>query len=84
MTWAWEYDPNEEWVAGKASPGLLAAVETKAAELVRMAEALYLDGSTHRGGPLPMEQMTAGDGIVVSAIHPRLERVFILRVIPHP
>jgi len=49
-----------------------------------MAEALYLDGSTYRGGPLPLEQMTAGDGIVVFSVHPRLGRVFILRVIPHP
>lgn len=47
-------------------------------------EALYLDGSTYTGGPLPMEQVTVGDGMVVFAIHPRLERVFILRVIPNP
>jgi hypothetical protein len=79
-----QYDPNEEWVAEGAPPAFLAAVEKTAAELVRMAEALYLDGSSYTGGPLPIEQVTAGGGIIVYAIHPRLERVFILRVIPNP
>ena len=46
MSWSWEYLPSEEHVTGSAPAGFLAAVALKAAELVRVAEALYLDGTT--------------------------------------
>ncbi|GGZ88153.1 hypothetical protein [Streptomyces bluensis] len=48
MTWQWEYDPDEQHVAGGAPPAFLAEVEKKADELVRAAEAFYLDGTTTR------------------------------------
>lgn len=37
MTWQWEYDPDEQHVAGGAPPAFLAEVEKKADELVRAA-----------------------------------------------
>jgi hypothetical protein len=52
VTWQWEYDPDEQHVAGGAPPAFLAEVEKKADELVRAAEAFYLDGTTYQGeGP---------------------------------
>jgi hypothetical protein len=49
MTWAWEYDPSEEYVIGGAPPALVADIEKAADELVRAAAAFYLDGSTFEG-----------------------------------
>ncbi|MGX4732846.1 hypothetical protein [Kitasatospora griseola] len=49
MTWSWKYHPDEHYVAAEAPPALLAEVERRADELVRAAEARYLDGTGHQG-----------------------------------
>lgn len=66
MSWSWEYLPSEEHVTGGAPAGFLAAVEQKAAELVRAAEALHLDGTTYEGSGEPMLQVSQGDGVHAS------------------
>ena len=48
MSWRWEYAFAAEEAARTAPPTFLAAVEAKAAELVRAAETLYLHGRSHR------------------------------------
>jgi hypothetical protein len=42
VSWAWEYEPSEEYVVGGENPApvtLVAQVEEKVGELVRVAEA---------------------------------------------
>ncbi|MGW1667454.1 hypothetical protein [Streptomyces sp. NPDC002324] len=58
MSWKWEYAFGAEEAARTAPSGFLLAVERKADELVRAAEALHvhdrahdgIDGSTLRAG----------------------------------
>ncbi|MFJ1793986.1 hypothetical protein [Kitasatospora griseola] len=59
MTWSWEYRPDEQYVAAEAPPALLAEVERRADELVRAAEARYLDGTGHQG---------PGEGLKTAAV----------------
>ncbi|MEU0445371.1 hypothetical protein [Streptomyces tendae] len=47
MSWAWEYAFGAEEAARTAPPMFLTAVEHKAAELVRAAEAQYLHGRAY-------------------------------------
>ncbi|WP_160311143.1 hypothetical protein [Streptacidiphilus anmyonensis] len=49
MSWSWEYLPSQEYVTEGAPQDFLTAVAGKAEELVRAAEALYLDGTTSSG-----------------------------------
>ncbi|CAM5534456.1 hypothetical protein BOQ63_004740 (plasmid) [Streptomyces viridifaciens] len=51
MTWSWEYLPSEQHVTAGCPAGFLTAVEERAAELVRAAEVLYLDGTSYQGVP---------------------------------
>ncbi|MFC5665036.1 hypothetical protein ACFP3U_18875 [Kitasatospora misakiensis] len=52
----------------------------KAAELVRMAEALYLDGTAFEGAGPAMEAVDVPGGMFHYFIAPRLERVFVVQV----
>ncbi|MEU5809768.1 hypothetical protein [Streptomyces sp. NPDC047718] len=49
MSWKWEYDPDEEYVLGDSPPAFVVDVMGKADELVRAAEAFYLDGTKYEG-----------------------------------
>ncbi|MFI5527125.1 hypothetical protein ACIA8O_01085 [Kitasatospora sp. NPDC051853] len=84
MSWAWEYLPDEEGVAGGAPPEFLGAVETKADELVRAAEALYLDGTTYEGSGEPMAYLDVAGGFFAYFVVPRLQRVFLCQVTTPP
>jgi hypothetical protein len=80
MSWAWEYDPTEEYVVGGADPGFIAQVEKRADELVRAAEALYLDGSGYQGiGPGVATAFIDG-GMFAYLTVVRNERVYVLQV----
>ncbi|MGW5127454.1 hypothetical protein ACWEQ7_26120 [Streptomyces sp. NPDC004069] len=80
MTWQWEYDPDEQHVAGDAPPAFLAEVEKKADELVRAAAAFYLDGTTFEGeGPKGGFAHVSG-GFFNYLIVPRHERLYIMQV----
>ncbi|WP_033820282.1 hypothetical protein [Kitasatospora sp. MBT63] len=80
MTWAWEYNPDEDNVAAGALLAFVAQVEKKADEIVRAAAALYLDGTTYQGPGEKMKTADIEDGIFWYIIVPRDERVYILRV----
>ncbi|TDC62893.1 hypothetical protein [Streptomyces hainanensis] len=80
MSWAWEYAPDEETVAAGAPPVLVAEVEKRADELVRAAEALYLDGTTCQGGALRGGDAIVPNGMFVHLVVPRHERVSIRRI----
>ncbi|MGW0705238.1 hypothetical protein ACWD4G_04570 [Streptomyces sp. NPDC002643] len=80
MTWRWEYDPDEEHVAGGAPPAFLAEVEKKADELVRAAAAFYLDGTSYQeAGPKGNVTHVPG-GFFLYLIVPRHECLYIHQV----
>nr|WP_208329502.1 hypothetical protein [Streptomyces sp. 846.5] len=62
MTWSWEYSPSEEFVTDGAPEAFVVEVEKKAEELVRAAEALYLDGSSFQGVGEPLKTATVTNG----------------------
>jgi hypothetical protein len=67
MTWSWDYHPDSEYVAAGAPIDFLAEVAKKADELVRMAEALYLDGTTFQGLGPSMEAVDIPGGMFHSS-----------------
>ncbi len=80
MSWRWEYDPSEEYVIGGAPPAFVAEVEKRADELVRAAEALYLDGSSFQGENPRSEHVRVPGGMFVFLLVPRYERGYVLQV----
>ncbi|MGW6710323.1 hypothetical protein ACWGDE_36280 [Streptomyces sp. NPDC054956] len=80
MSWSWEYDPGEEHVVGGAPPAFVVEVEKAADELVRAAEALYLDGTAYREMGPKGAVMNLDDGMFVYLIIPRSECVYIRQV----
>lgn len=82
MTWGWEYLPDEEFVLGDAPEAFVAQVEKKADELVRAAEAFYLDGTTYEGGSLKGGDGFVDEGMFVYIVVPCQERVYIRQVTP--
>ncbi|MFF3114676.1 hypothetical protein ACFVSN_36510 [Kitasatospora sp. NPDC057904] len=82
MTWSWEYLPSEERVIGGAPADFVAALEHRAAELVRAAEALYLDGAGYEGSGEPMRHLDVAGGFMTYYVVPRLELVAICQVTP--
>ncbi|MFF1293216.1 MULTISPECIES: hypothetical protein [unclassified Streptomyces] len=80
MTWRWEYDPSEEYVAGGAPPAFIAEVEKKADELIRAAEALYLDGTRYEGMGPKSETVDVPGGMFIFLVVPRFECGYVLQV----
>jgi hypothetical protein len=80
VTWAWEYNPSEEFLTAGAPEAFIAEVKAKADELVRAAHALYLDGTTYQGSGEPMKTAIVEHGFFVYSVVPRNERVYILRL----
>ncbi|MEU4587373.1 hypothetical protein AB0F92_35855 [Kitasatospora aureofaciens] len=64
MTWSWEYLPSEQHVTAGCPAGFLTAVEERAAELVRAAEVLYLDGTSYQGSGEPMRHLDVAGGLL--------------------
>ncbi|WP_282203468.1 hypothetical protein [Kitasatospora fiedleri] len=83
MTRSWKYLPNEQHVAAGCPTGFFAAVEQRAAELVRAAEALYLDGTSYQGSGEPMRYLDVAGGLLAHYVAPRLELV-VCQVTPSP
>lgn len=82
MSWTWEYDPSEEDVVGGAPPAFVVEVEKSAGELVRAAEALYLNGTTYREmSPGSSDQFVPG-GMFRYLVVPRHERVYTVQITP--
>lgn len=80
MSWRWEYDPSEEHVIGGAPPAFVAEVEARADELVRAAEALYLDGSLFQGENPRSEHVRVTGGMFVFLLVPRHGCGYVLQV----
>ncbi|TQF03077.1 hypothetical protein E6W39_13465 [Kitasatospora acidiphila] len=80
MSWSWEYHPDAEYVAAGAPVAFLAEVARRADELVRAAEALYLDGTSFEGVGPGMEAADVSGGMFHYFIAPHLETVFIVQV----
>ncbi|MFD9592068.1 hypothetical protein ACFWA9_04825 [Kitasatospora sp. NPDC059973] len=84
MTWSWEYVPSKQHVTAGAPADFLAAVEQRAGELVRAAEALYLDGATYQGSGEPMRYLDVAGGMLAYYVVPRLDLVIVCQVTPPP
>ncbi|KIQ62817.1 hypothetical protein TR51_28250 [Kitasatospora griseola] len=84
MSWAWEYLPDAEHVAGGFPADFLAAVELRAAELVRAAEVLYLEGASYEGSGEPMRHLDVAGGLLSYYVVPRLELVAICQLTAPP
>ncbi|MFD4661071.1 hypothetical protein ACFWP2_36265 [Kitasatospora sp. NPDC058444] len=84
MTWSWEYLPSERHVTAGALADFLAAVEQRAAELVRAAEALYLDGTSYQGSGESMRYLDVAGGLLAYYVVPRLELVVVCQLTPPP
>jgi hypothetical protein len=80
VSWAWEYLPSEHHVTDGVSPVVVAEVEKKADELVRAAEALYLDGTSYTGADEKMQQQFIPDGFFHYTMIRRQERVYVMRI----
>jgi hypothetical protein len=63
-------------------PDFLTAVGERAVELVKAAEALYLDGTTYEGPGEPMRYLDVAGGFVAYYVVPRLELVVLCQVTP--
>ncbi|MFI9159584.1 hypothetical protein [Kitasatospora aureofaciens] len=82
MTWSWEYLPGEQHVTAGCPAGFLTAVEERAAELVRAAEVLYLDGTSYLGSGEPMRYLDVAGGLLAYYVVPRLELVAVCQLTP--
>ncbi|KQV03336.1 MULTISPECIES: hypothetical protein [unclassified Kitasatospora] len=80
MTWSWEYWTSREEIAGGAPPSFVKAVEDKAAEIVRAAEVLYLDGTAWQGPNPRSADMRVPGGMFSYTIIIRKERVYVLQI----
>ncbi|MFF4156776.1 hypothetical protein [Streptomyces sp. NPDC001678] len=80
MSWTWEYVPDERHVADGAPPVLVSQVEERAAELVRAAEALHVEGQAYDGFSPQGGNALVTDGMFAYQVVPRQERVYILQI----
>ncbi|MFG3105893.1 hypothetical protein [Streptomyces tendae] len=80
MSWAWEYAFGAEEAARTAPPVFLTAVEHKAAELVRAAEAQYLHGRAYGGDDPKGGDITVPGGMFTYQIVVRYERVYVVQI----
>ncbi|MEU6115949.1 hypothetical protein ABZ840_15660 [Streptomyces sp. NPDC047117] len=80
MSWKWEYAFGAEQASRTAPSEFVAAVEKKAAELMRMCEAKYLDGTLHQDAGPKGGDITVPGGMFRYQIVVRRERVFIVQV----
>jgi hypothetical protein len=79
VSWRWEYNPDEDFVIGGATPAFVAQVETAAAELTRAAEVRFLDGSSYSEPGEPIRTHAVEDGLLWYMVVPRDQRLYILR-----
>jgi hypothetical protein len=80
VTWDWEYLPSEEHVIGGAPPAFVSGVEKRADELVRAAEALYLDGISYRGENSRSKTADVPGGMFEYLTVVRHEQIYVVQV----
>lgn len=81
MSWSWEYDPSESYVTRGVPDGIVRAVEKKADELVRAAEALHIHGRATRGLNPSGGTIAVPGGMFTYQVVVRHERVYVLRIV---
>ncbi|MBB5938267.1 hypothetical protein [Streptomyces zagrosensis] len=81
----WEYDPDAHHVIGE-TPNLvfIAQVEERADELVRAAAALHLDGTSHQGRSVAIQEEILPGGMFQYLTLVRQERPHIVQVTAWP
>ncbi|MFE4665355.1 hypothetical protein ACFRI7_14145 [Streptomyces sp. NPDC056716] len=80
MSWKWEYAFGAEEAARTAPANFLAAVERKADELVRAAEARHLHGRAHDAVDPEGGNIIVPGGMFRYQIVVRSERVYIVQI----
>ncbi|MEU1706243.1 hypothetical protein ABZ478_12670 [Streptomyces sp. NPDC005706] len=80
MSWKWEYAFGAEKAARTAPREFLAGVTRKADELVRAAEALHLDGRTHREDDPKGGDVIVPGGMFTYQVVVRSERVYVVQI----
>ncbi|MFB7651928.1 MULTISPECIES: hypothetical protein [unclassified Streptomyces] len=81
MSWRWEYVFGAEEAARSAPRSFLAGVESRADELVRAAEALYVHGRGHEGTDPKGGDIIVPGGMFTYQTVVRSERVFVVQII---
>ncbi|MEU5270982.1 hypothetical protein [Streptomyces hygroscopicus] len=83
--WGWEYHPDAHHVIGETPIlSFVAQVEARADELVRVAAALYLDGTTYQGQSPGVQEEVLPGGMFQHLTVVRQERLYIVQVTPWP
>ncbi|MEV6593209.1 hypothetical protein [Streptomyces acidicola] len=80
MSWKWEYAFGAEDAARTAPTDFLAAVEHKADELVRAAEALHVHGRAHDGFDPEGHDVIVTGGMFRYQVVVRSERVYVVQI----
>lgn len=80
MSWKWEYAFGAETAARTAPAGFLAAVERRADELVRAAEALHVHSRAHGGVDPEGGDVVVPGGMFTYQVVVRGERVYIVQI----
>jgi hypothetical protein len=80
VSWKWEYAFGAEEAARTAPSGFLAAVERKADELVRAAEAVHLHGRADDGVDPKGGDVIVPGGMFTYQVVVRSERVYIVQI----
>ncbi|MEU1512872.1 hypothetical protein ABZ490_12015 [Streptomyces sp. NPDC005811] len=80
MSWKWEYAFGAEAAARTAPTDFLTAVERKADELVRAAEALHLHGRAHEGIDPKGGEIIVSGGWFGYQVVVRSERVCVVQL----
>ncbi|MFG2885612.1 hypothetical protein ACGFYV_25535 [Streptomyces sp. NPDC048297] len=80
MSWKWEYAFGAEEAARTAPADFLTAVECKADELVRAAEAVHIHGRAHAGIDPKGGDVTVAGGMFTYQVVVRSERVYVVQI----
>ncbi|MEU3374922.1 hypothetical protein ABZ734_31350 [Streptomyces sp. NPDC006660] len=85
--WRWEYEPDETHVVGGETPPpaeLIAEVRLRAAEIVRAAAALHLDGTRYQGVGDGVQTAFVPGGMFLYLTIVRHQCVYVLQVTASP
>ncbi|MBW8736137.1 hypothetical protein [Streptomyces sp. NRRL WC-3618] len=80
MSWKWEYAFGAEAAARTAPAAFLGAVERKADELVRAAEALHVHGRAHGEADPKGGDIIVPGGMFTYQVVVRSERVYVVQI----
>lgn len=81
--WRWEYDPDQDHVAGGIPPHVVREVERLADQLIGLART-GIDVSDLGNGPRPggLRRMDAAGGWFYFLVAPREPLIIVVRIVP--